>query len=65
MSENEPSDMRCDREHIVQLNSRQVDALRVWLRSPNGCHCPLDRVTFEAVENGGLLVRTQPYTYKP
>lgn len=51
-----------DREHIVQLNNEELIKLRKWLEFPNGGF-HLKCVTFEAVENGGLLVRTQPYSY--
>lgn len=52
-----------DREHVVQMNARETDALREWLKRPSGAHGKNPRVTFEAVENGGLLVLTEPYTY--
>jgi hypothetical protein len=63
MSDKQPRREREDSEHIVQLNSRETQALREWLRAPNGSHISANwRVTFDAVENGGLLVRTQPYS---
>lgn len=52
-----------DREHIVSVTPQGLRALRAWLRDPNG-GLNLGRVTFEAVENGGIWVRTQPYRYK-
>jgi hypothetical protein len=51
---------REDREYVIQLSARQVARLRAWLEFPNG-GLPLDRVTFEAVEGGGILVRSDPY----
>jgi hypothetical protein len=51
-----------DREHIVQLNCKEREDLIKWLNHPSGAH--LDgRATFEAVQGGGILVRTQPYSY--
>jgi len=54
-----------DREHIVQLNASETTWLKAWLTSPNGSH-PTgvdDRLTVEAMSDGGLLVRTRPYTH--
>ena len=48
-------------EHITELNPGGVDKLRGWLVRPNGS-LTMGRVTFEAVEGGGVLVRTLPYT---
>lgn len=48
------------REHIVQLNNNDRMKLLEWMKSPNGSH-RIGRVNFEAVEGGGLLVRTDPY----
>jgi hypothetical protein len=51
-------------EHIVQISARDVDLLRSWLEWPNGSFGVgkrKDRVTFEAVQGGGVLVRTLPY----
>lgn len=48
--------------HIVQLSRGQTEQLRAWLVRPNGAHSH-PRVTFEAVVDGGILVRTSPYTY--
>lgn len=47
-------------EHIVKVQPRDMEALRAWLVRPNGSH-GRGRVTFEAVEDGGILVRTQPF----
>lgn len=49
-----------DREHIVELGRAQRETLIEWLQNPNGSH-RAGRVTFEAVEGGGILVRTDPY----
>lgn len=49
-----------DREHIVAVAAKHMDNLRRWLERPNGSFTA-DRVTLEAVEGGGILVRTQPY----
>lgn len=50
-----------DREHIVQVPAHAVPTLRRWLESPNGAHTPFQRLTVEAVQGGGILVRTKPY----
>jgi hypothetical protein len=47
-------------EHIIQLSSAEKSKLALWLTRPNGS-CPLNRVTFEAVTGGGILVRTRGY----
>lgn len=49
-----------EREHEVQLSRAQAITLACWLTSPNGS-LPLGRVTFEAVEGGGILVRTRAW----
>lgn len=49
-------------EHIVELSPEQRRVLSLWLNAPNG-GCVIGRVTFEAVEGGGILVRTEPYSY--
>lgn len=55
------ADRQRDREHVVEVFPRDMPALRRWLASPNGA-LRLCRVTFEAVEHGGILVRTDPFT---
>ena len=52
-----------DREHIVDLNAAEVARLREWLARPNGSH-GRGRVHFNAVEGGGVMVRTHPYRYR-
>jgi len=50
-----------NQEHQLQLTSSQAAALRTWLSRPNGAwpaSTPYARLTVEAVEGGGLLVRT-------
>jgi hypothetical protein len=49
-----------DREHTVEVPARDRQRLASWLERPNGA-LTIGRVTFEAVENGGVLVRTQPF----
>lgn len=57
-----------DREHIVQLNDRERRALLAFAERPGGSWRPEGaesgrRLNVEAVEGGGLLIRTQPYRY--
>lgn len=57
-----------DREHIVQMNDRERRALLAFAERPSGSWRPEGqesgrRLTVEAVEGGGLLVRTRPYRY--
>lgn len=48
------------REHIVKVAAKHMDDLRRWLERPNGSFT-VDRATLEAVEGGGILVRTRPF----
>lgn len=50
-----------DREHIVQLNIAELAQLRRFLTDPSGSHQAGDRLSVNAVEGGGVLVRTRPY----
>ena len=52
-----------DREHVVQLSREERMALLKFIESPNGSHSTGrdNRVCVEAVEGGGLLIRTQPF----
>lgn len=50
------------RQHVVTVHARDMNRLRRWLDRPNG-GLRIGRVTFESVEDGGILVRTDPYTY--
>lgn len=55
-----------DRDHHVQLNSSDRRSLLAWLERPSGSwHSDgPSRVTVDAVEGGGVLVRTRPYSYQ-
>jgi hypothetical protein len=53
-----------DRDHHVQLNGAEVADLRAFLVRPNGSAWIGQRLTVDAVEGGGLLVRTRPYSYQ-
>lgn len=55
-----------DRDHHVQLNSTDRRSLLAWLERPSGSwHADgPSRVTVDAVEGGGVLVRTRPYSYQ-
>lgn len=55
-----------DRDHIVGLNSSDRRSLLAWLERPSGSWHSDDpsRVTVDAVEGGGVLVRTRPYSYQ-
>ncbi|MGW3197123.1 hypothetical protein ACWDBD_21535 [Streptomyces sp. NPDC001118] len=44
-------------EHTVKVSAQDTAKLRDWLTHPNGAFT-LGRVTFESVEDGGILVRT-------
>lgn len=52
-----------DREHVVKIPPRDMDRLRTWLKAPNGS-LRIGRACFEAVEDAGILVRTDPYRYQ-
>lgn len=52
-----------DREHVVQTSAADARKLQEFLNHPNGC-CILGqdgRAVIEAVEDGGVLVRTEPF----
>ena len=53
-----------DRAHHVQLTAAERHRLRDWLAEPNGSVTlgEYRRATFDAVEGGGILVRTTPLT---
>ncbi len=53
-----------DREHIVDIYYRDMAELRTWMERPNGAHVVSDRVSFEAVEGGGVWIRTKPFRYQ-
>lgn len=48
--------------HMVELSADDRRRLVAWLERPNGS-LVFDRVSFDAVEGGGVLVRTLPYQY--
>jgi hypothetical protein len=47
-------------EHQVQVTAADSARLTAWLRHPTG-GLYLGRACFEAVEGGGILVRTRPW----
>ena len=47
-------------EHIAELNAPELARLRDWLTRPNGAWTS-GRVTFDAVEHGGVLIRVSAY----
>lgn len=53
-----------DRDHIVQVD--QSDRMKFWefLKRPSGSLPLGNRLTVEAVQGGGILVRTRPYSYQ-
>lgn len=57
-----PGEQRCESpERIVQLSMAEAAQLRAWLHGPNGTLQLGPRLKVEAVEGGGLLVRTKPW----
>lgn len=56
----EVQDVRPDREHTVDVPAREMARLREWMARPNGS-ITFGRVGFDAVEGGGILVRTRPF----
>lgn len=60
-----------DRDHHVQLSSTDRRSLLAWLERSSGTWRPDDqgkngsRVTVDAVEGGGILVRTRPFKRVP
>lgn len=54
-----------DRDHMVQINASGTADLRTWLERPNGSVILDKRLSLNAVEDGGILVRTNPYRYSP
>lgn len=53
-----------DREHIVRVFKHEMPRLIEWLQNPNGALIIGSRLVIERVEDGGVLVRTQPYKMK-
>jgi hypothetical protein len=60
-----------DREHLVQINDRERRALLEFAACPGGSWHPegnqeaARRLSVDAVQGGGLLIRTRPYRYVP
>jgi hypothetical protein len=52
-----------DREHNIQMSASEVRKLQEWLKRPSGSFGTGD-VSFDAVQGGGILVRTQPYAVR-
>jgi hypothetical protein len=54
-----------DRDHHVQLSSTDRRSMLQWLERPSGAWTTDNpsRVTLNAVEGGGVLVRTRPYAH--
>jgi len=61
-----------DREHIVQLSPVDAKRLSDWLGRPyrsgswlsrHDASGASERITINAVEGGGILIRTRPFTY--
>lgn len=46
-------------EHVIQVGRDDKDRLIEFMRDPNGSHWVNDRLTVEAVEGGGVLIRTR------
>ena len=57
-----------DRDHHVQLNRKDTESLVAWLTSAvrGGSWIPDEakRMTVDAVEGGGILMRTRPYAWE-
>jgi len=51
--------------HYVQVTAADTERLRQWLVHPNGSSPrvgpPTSRAHFDAVEGGGIAIRTDPY----
>lgn len=59
------TDAKAEREHIVEVFPIDMAKLRAWIAAPNGGLALADwRLILEAVEHGGILVRTYPYGTK-
>lgn len=53
-----------DRAHWVDIRYPDMARLRKWMERPNGSFIATGwRVVFDAVEGGGIAVRTDPYRY--
>lgn len=58
-----PAVTRPEREYIVQIGRADAIKLSAFATNPNGSMRLGNRLTIEAVEGGGLLVRTKPVGY--
>lgn len=54
-------DAKQERDYSISVPAHAMDALRAFLLRPNGAHFPTPRLTVEAVQGGGILVRARPY----
>lgn len=52
-------------DHTVELNNLERGHLLAFLAKPNGSLTLGNRLTVEAVEGGGVLVRTKPFRSTP
>lgn len=50
-----------DSEHIIRVFKHEMPQLIAFLQNPNGAINFGTRLTIEAVEDGGILVRTKPF----
>lgn len=51
-------------EHVAWVRGKDMDRLREWMKNPNGSFSIKNsQVTFEAVEDGGILVRTRDWQH--
>lgn len=49
-------------DRIVWVRGNEMEALRKWLEKPNGSYSVQNsRLAFEAVEDGGVLVRIREW----
>ena len=57
--------MKQNEEHIVQVPVAKMAEIRKWMENPNGALRIDSRLVLEAVEGGGILIRTQPFRSPP
>jgi hypothetical protein len=48
-------------EHVITISSEQREVLLDWLENPNGTLRMTGRLAVEAVEGGGVMIRTEPW----
>jgi len=46
---------------FVEASTSQMVGWLTWLKNPNGAYRVTDRLTSEAVEGGGVLIKMRPY----